>query len=339
MMVHACTHSHVCENEYEELRISSVGAVGEASHTKTSKNTKTVDELWKTLQLRVLIERLIYEPLSYVPEQDWQMAQDIKNKKIKATPPLQEAALVLIFTHQMMQNLATAQSPFLHQESGVEGEVLLDAQLKKINIDIVQAFLHNRLLNNMHVAKMLNQAIRHGLLTQASATQLQFAIQGFIEEVNHLRGPVSQDHIPITEGSVEASFDAPDRANTQQHEAKKSDTAHGVLLDAQTYMDKGNYRPAIELLVAIPEEHQDYKIAQTKILDASNRGLQELRQKAAKSFQSAAPVRDVKAKIMYLKEAKSLLTQALNDYPKAAQVSTVQNNLSIIERQLAQLEK
>jgi lipid II:glycine glycyltransferase (peptidoglycan interpeptide bridge formation enzyme) len=77
--------------------------------------------------------------------------------------------------------------------------------------------------------------------------------------------------------------------------------------------------------------------AQEKVKEFSNRGVQDLRRKAADAFQNARPVSDPKARASYLQQAKGYLEEALKDYPDATLLPTVRDNLRMITRDLEQL--
>ena len=62
--------------------------------------------------------------------------------------------------------------------------------------------------------------------------------------------------------------------------------------------------------------------------------VQDLRQKAARAFQSSLPVVDIKTKAAYLVEAKNYLEEALKEFPAADHLATVRENLAVITRDL-----
>ena len=77
--------------------------------------------------------------------------------------------------------------------------------------------------------------------------------------------------------------------------------------------------------------------AQEKIKEASNLAVQDLRRKAAKAFQSSIPVADRRARSAYLEDARKYLQAALDLYPQADQIPTVQQNLNVINKNLDSL--
>ena len=112
----------------------------------------------------------------------------------------------------------------------------------------------------------------------------------------------------------------------------------GLLWEAQSLADKGDYRAAVKKAGEVPEGHPLKAKSQEKVRDYSNQAVQDLRRKAALAFQSALPVSDIKTKSGYLKQAKTFLEDAIKNFPDATQLPTVQDNLRVISADLEKLE-
>lgn len=110
-----------------------------------------------------------------------------------------------------------------------------------------------------------------------------------------------------------------------------------VLTEAQKLTEGGKYKEAVAKLRTIAPQNSVYPSAQERIKLTCNTAVQDLRQKAAQSFQDSLSANDAKSKSLYLQKAKQYLEEAINTFPEASGLSTVQENLSIISRNLEQL--
>lgn len=111
------------------------------------------------------------------------------------------------------------------------------------------------------------------------------------------------------------------------------------LRSIQALLDQGSYQEALSRLAQFKGDSPFYPAAQEKARNAKNLAVQDLRRKAATSFQNSLPVSDSKAKVVYLTEAQNYLEQALNLYPDAEQIETVKQNLQVIKKSLGQLKQ
>jgi D-aminopeptidase len=111
-----------------------------------------------------------------------------------------------------------------------------------------------------------------------------------------------------------------------------------VLAEAQSLADRGNFQAAIKKAATVSPTSPMHANAQEKIRDFSNLAVQDLRRKAAQSFQSAMPITDVNIRAQYLEQAKQYLEQAIKEYPQATQLPTVRDNLRVISRDLDKLQ-
>lgn len=107
-----------------------------------------------------------------------------------------------------------------------------------------------------------------------------------------------------------------------------------MLQEADNFIKQTEYLKAIEILARISEDSIYIATAKEKIKEASNYAVKDLRQLAARAFQSAKPLSDKKARENYLKEAQGFLQEAIDRYPMADQIPTVKQNLNVINNSL-----
>lgn len=111
-----------------------------------------------------------------------------------------------------------------------------------------------------------------------------------------------------------------------------------ILATAQALADKGKYQEAIKTAAMLPDDSPLKAQAKQKSKDFSNMAVQDLRRRAAAAFQSAMPLSDPRTRSVYLNQAKTLLEEAVRDYPDATQLPTVRENLNVITRDLERLQ-
>ena len=111
----------------------------------------------------------------------------------------------------------------------------------------------------------------------------------------------------------------------------------GAISEAQKLAEGGKYKDATIKLRQIAPQSSLYPAAQEKLKSYSNVAVQDLRQKAAQAFQDSLSASDARSRASYLERAKGYLEEAINAFPEAGQLATVQENLSIISRNLEQL--
>ena len=114
-------------------------------------------------------------------------------------------------------------------------------------------------------------------------------------------------------------------------------TGSDILAEAQRLSEGGKYKEAVAKIRMIAPQNSIYSSAQERLKLTCNAAVQELRQKAAQSFQDSLSANDARSKSLYLQKAKQYLEEALNTFPEATGLSTVQENLSVISRNLEQL--
>jgi hypothetical protein len=111
------------------------------------------------------------------------------------------------------------------------------------------------------------------------------------------------------------------------------------LVRAKELATSGNYLDSVTMLAQIPASSPDYPEAQTQLKSYSNTAVQDLRRKAAASYQNSLLVSDIETRKAYLTEAKKYLETALFSFPKTELKSTLQDNLQKISRQLDEIGK
>jgi hypothetical protein len=114
-------------------------------------------------------------------------------------------------------------------------------------------------------------------------------------------------------------------------------SADEILMDAEILANQKSYQAAIKRVAMIGSESPFYVEAQDKMKSYGKGAVQELRQKAARAYQSSLPISDRIAKLNFLKQAKQHLEEAITSYPDVEDVATVRENLAMIERELAQV--
>jgi hypothetical protein len=112
-----------------------------------------------------------------------------------------------------------------------------------------------------------------------------------------------------------------------------------LLIAAQKLADKRDYKGALDHVARIKKDDPFYAQAQEKQKQYSNRAVKDLRTKAAEAFGNAAPLNDSNAKANYLRQAKTYLEQAINDFPGADGLDAVKENLEAVNRGLESLDK
>lgn len=121
--------------------------------------------------------------------------------------------------------------------------------------------------------------------------------------------------------------------------ATKGESDFAVLDQAQELMDQNRFKDAIRLLESVKEDDMIFSEAMAKIKESSNMAISNLRKQAAKSFENAISIQDPEAKQNYLIEAKKMLELALSQFPQSDQIATVENNLKIIQQNIASLSE
>lgn len=212
--------------------------------------------------------------------------------------------------------------------------VSLEALAIEKGIDFPAALKNNPLLINLQFYKLCLRAIK------SSSNSLEYTNninQTIANELRNWGQPKSESKVAQEEVVNEVSTN--DWAHLHEIAADVR-IGDNILLEAQMLADNRRFQDAINKVAQITQESPLFNQAKEKVIEFSDRAVQELRQKAAQAFQSSIPMADPRSRAAYLTRAKSHLEQALQDYPQAPaeQLSTVRENLAVISRDLEKLE-
>ena len=150
---------------------------------------------------------------------------------------------------------------------------------------------------------------------------------------------------PTTPASVATSPEpTPALASSENNANLKDNGGAGtdgasLLKKAQELSEKNKFQESIQLLRRIETASTYHATAKLKIRDLANKAVSELRTKAARAYQSAVPVNDLKARGAYLEEAQKFLLTAIQQYPESDQIDSVKQNLSVIKKSLDVINK
>lgn len=108
------------------------------------------------------------------------------------------------------------------------------------------------------------------------------------------------------------------------------------LAKAQKLGKQGKLSDAIDILSSIEAESALFDPAQALLKSFSDKGVQDLRRRAAQAFQSALPLTKTLDQLEYFKTAKNYLEEAKIKFPDSTQISIVDNNLKMINRKIEQ---
>lgn len=270
-----------------------------------------------------------------------------------AVGTLAEAAVVLGVIGGATQPLGLTTPSFeesdigdaTHAKSAGNG-MSLEKMSKERGINLVDALNENAWLKSYGVARRVYQATQ---VTSDSEDYKKEVLAALHREATKwaklsqefggavIPPPPSAD-VPVaaTTGTIPPPVEAPQDLPPPNPTDLRSGDA--VLAEAQSLADRGNYEAAIKKANAVAPASPMYASAQEKVKDFSNLAVQDLRRKAAQSFQSAMPITDIKVRTQYLLQAKQYLEQAIKDYPAATQLPTVRDNLRVISRDLEKLQ-
>lgn len=211
-----------------------------------------------------------------------------------------------------------------------KAETSLEAIAQTKGIEIDKALERNTIIKNFRVYHMAQQALQKTKNSDDFNNRVNLVIQ---TEARTWASLIPIPNTPLTP-LPEQPVPQPPKRRLSTQDLRGGDAA---VMQADELAEQGQYKEAIELLNAIDQSDPYYATAQEKIRLLSNRAVQALRQRAAKAFQSSIPLTETSQKIVLLEEAKKLLEEALNQYPGADQLGTVQENLAVINRDLKNL--
>lgn len=217
------------------------------------------------------------------------------------------------------------------------GDRSLEKQMAAANMSLQGALASNPLLQDPDLGNDLLAVLRSSQDSQAFRTSVRDVLRQTAQKWGVLSAALDRD----MSNSASSSTDDPSQGAPMTPTGAQGlgDVRYGDALfaQAQDLADKSQYVEAIRVLRSIPLDSSHGVAAQETIKSLSNRAVQDLRRKAAQAYQSASPAAEIKVKIGYLEQSKSLLESALQDFPESEHVPTVRDNLTTIERELETL--
>ena len=228
------------------------------------------------------------------------------------------------------QDLAAGNTPKLHPNS-------LETQCQARGLVLPLALENNPLLATHGFATQVLEALKRYRVSDEFKSEVQRAIRQQADQWSALLLAVTPAApSPTAAAGAEAPLSEPsEELPLNPADLKGGDSA---LAEAQLLADRGDYKAAVTKAKALPASSPMRAAAAEKIKEFSNRGVQDLRRKAAEAFQNARPISDANARKGYLLQAKAYLEEALIDYPDATVLPTVRDNLRMITRDLEQIE-
>ena len=352
----ALTITSACvTHQADDFRISTLpGQSSDRPRSHATSPSQDLDTSPDNLQLSHILGRLL-SPAGKLLSSDRQVVNKISSPVPAGS--LEEATIAAILIHRSQEASAFAQETLDEQELDGDGapqtsvdygaqtdtnQISLEALASEWGVRIDHALKNNPYLSGHTIMSLALKAVESPTqsLPFREAVREALRIQSSKWIALHERlGPALT--LPQTEGS--SSEDAVGNpgdaiAPSLPYRPNQLNDQDSLLIEAQDLIGKHDYIAAIDLLQKLEHSHVLFETAQEKIKEASNLAVQDLRKRAAKSFQSAIPVSDHKAKLSYLLEAKQYLEEAITKYPAADQIATVRQNLSVINKNLSMVE-
>lgn len=106
------------------------------------------------------------------------------------------------------------------------------------------------------------------------------------------------------------------------------------VLEAQGFADKDDFQKAVQSTKSIPKDSTEYQSIKEQIVQWSNRGVIELRRKAANDFRTGQNNTNLSTKSSMLSKSRSNLLKALDEFPDATNLDTVRDNLRLVDQEL-----
>ena len=245
---------------------------------------------------------------------------------------------------------AVSQPPTSGQPSAADPTVVggssgpsLEALCREKNLDLPRIVETNLLLRSREIHAMTIAALDRGRNSRDFRDKVISAVKKQADSWNQLASRVAPPAQTTAQTETDpASPQTPSPGGdgatpapaTPGSDGKGDKDADAILADSQTLSEQGKYFEAIQAAKKVPKEHPRFPEAQDRIKKLSNVAVQDLRSKAAQSFQNSLPVSEPTSKRVYLERAKGFLEEALQKYPEADQLGTVKDNLSVISRDL-----
>jgi hypothetical protein len=295
-----------------------------------------------------IVQRLS-APNTSLKDEDRQAAGDLAQRSQPGS--IDEAALVLICLFESIPELSGKGQDFHEADLGGQGlnrpgqnPTSVESRSKQYGLDLASALEKNPFLQGYAVQTLALRSLDASSPTDEFRATVTGIVRTRFEAWSAIAEKVGAGQ-PSGVRIVDATAPQEPEAEAQEVQPALKFGGDGsgnddmVLQEAQALADKGQYKQSVARLSQLKEDSPLFAAAQEKIRDASNKAVQELRRQAAKAFQSAIPVTDLKTKAEYLKEARKLLETALSAYPKADQLGTVRENLAVINRDLTRISE
>jgi hypothetical protein len=264
-----------------------------------------------------------------------------------------EAAIALVCIYEAIPEFSGKTQGFTETElypaaaggkgpGGVQKSESLESFGEKRKINLPGALDRNPFLQSYRVQSLALKALEHANSSDAFRDAIVLAVRHEAQTWADLGAKIGIDpsnSIKVVETTATKLPDPKAIQPALKFNNGDIGTDDTAMQDAQNLADKGQYKQSVARLSELKEDSPLYAAAQEKIRDSSNRAVQELRRLAAKAFQSAIPVTDLRTKAEYLKEARTHLEAALSTYPQADQLGTVRENLAVINRDLLRISE
>lgn len=255
---------------------------------------------------------------------------------------LEEATLALYVLQAFLEEEKSHENLIAAGESSdFNAESFLARLCAFVNIDLIDLVQENNFLQTIDSYKLLAK-INSSRNQETRTTKLAKAIEAKFIQLHDfalLNNPLSSGTFAEgDEANDTKQTSNPDSADGQVEEEKDSSAA--IIERVDNLLASNKFFEAINLLKEIEEDEDLYNVAQEKVGKISTRAVNDLRKKAATYFRQANQLNtDIKAREVYLAQAKTTLQVALDLYPKAQQVSRVKRDLKIIDDNLRFIKK
>ena len=244
----------------------------------------------------------------------------------------------------------------------------LDSLLSDSGFSFKRELDANPFLQNYIFADLaLRAAYQNQDTSSSSVTEMKTAVKekaaqwaNLYDKMNNITHPMMPSTTPQATSSTEPSqppaiaalpalpvVENPPPSSTPQGEINQNNTSNPIsnnptlmdpeadlLRNANELVEKNQFKNAITMLKRIDATSKFYQDVKVRIKIISNKAVSDLRTKAARSYQSAIPITDLKVRATYLTEARNFLVRAVEDYPDSDQLEAVKQNLATIDKSL-----
>lgn len=244
---------------------------------------------------------------------------------------LELAILALNLMHNFVASQMSLQDDFFEIPLKEKVKPVSLAELSALyNIDLIELIENNRFLQSVEIYRILiklKEFQDQGTMSEALATVIDNKLIYF------------KEFVLLSEALLKSQQETSTSLDSEESKDPKY-SAEDILEQVENFLSTNSFYDAIGLLKQIDEKDKTYDLAQQKIIMISRRAVDDLRKRAALSYQNANHIdTDIRARESYLLEAKSFLETAVELYPEAEQIGRVQRNLKIIDDNLEFLKK